>query len=220
MSRLALCKIFFALLCNITASGAIISAAMVGAMAKTADRTDNDDLVLRARVQADALGQLYELYYDRIFRFCVRRLFSKEVAEDVTSAVFLTIARSIRTFEGRTEQDFRGWLYAIAANQANAYIRKTSRRKRLLAQAAISMRASSTDSAGEPEKLDWPRLYVAILKLKPEHQTIIALRFFENLEFEEIGRILNIREVTLRVTLHRILVKLRSLLESGSDGEA
>ena len=62
---------------------------MVGAMAKTDMQIDIDDLVRRAHKEADALGRLYELYYERIFRFCVYRLFSKEAAEDVTSTVFL-----------------------------------------------------------------------------------------------------------------------------------
>jgi len=190
---------------------------MVGAMAKTVKRTDIDDFVQRARTEADALSQLYELYYERIFRFCVHRLFSKEAAEDVTSTVFLEIARGIRTFGGQTEQDFRNWLYAIAANQANAYIRKTSRRKRLLAEAASSMTAAATDNSSE---LDWPRLYAAILKLKPEHQTIITLRFFENLEFEQIAKIIDVRPATVRVTLHRILKKLRNHLQAVPDGEA
>jgi len=191
--------------------------AMVGAMAKIVKRTDIDDFVLRARTEADALGQLYELYYERIFRFCVHRLFIKEVAEDVTSTVFLEVARRIRSFGGRTEQDFRNWLYAIAANQANAYIRKTSRRKQLLAKAAApAVLLRKNEAAGE---LDWPMLYAAILKLKPEHQTIITLRFFENLEFEQIAKILNAREATVRVTLHRILTKLRNHLQTVLDGE-
>ncbi len=75
---------------------------MVGAMAKTVKQTDVDDIVVRARVEADALSQLYELYYERIFRFCVHRLFSKETAEDVTSTVFLKVADGIRRFGGRT----------------------------------------------------------------------------------------------------------------------
>lgn len=191
--------------------------AMVGAMAKIVKRTDIDDFVLRARTDADALGQLYELYYERIFRFCVHRLFIKEVAEDVTSTVFLEVARRIRNFKGRTEQDFRNWLLRIAANQANAYIRKTSRRKQLLAKAAApAVLLRKNEAAGE---LDWPRLYAAILKLKPEHQTIITLRFFENLEFEQIAKILNAREATVRVTLHRILTKLRNHLKTVLDGE-
>jgi len=203
-------------LCNITACRAIISLVMVGAMAKSVKQTDADNIVLRARTEAEALGQLYELYYERIFRFCVHRLFSKETAEDVTSIIFLEVASRIRSFGGRTEQDFQNWLYAIAANQANAYIRKTSRRKRLLAEAAGSMTDNTTDNSSE---LNWPRLYAAILKLNSEHQTIITLRFFENMEFEQIAKILDAREATLRVTLHRILKKLRRRLETVFEGE-
>ncbi len=192
---------------------------MVGAMAKLVERTEDDDLVLEARTQADALGRLYELYYERIFRFCVHRLFNKEIAEDVTSTVFLEVARGIRTFKGRTEQDFRNWLYAIAANQANAYIRKASRRKKLLAKAAGSMTASAAGSTDKSSGPDWPRLYEAILKLKPQHQTIVTLRFFENLQYEQIAQILNVKEATVRVTLHRILNELRNHLLTVIDGE-
>jgi RNA polymerase sigma-70 factor (ECF subfamily) len=191
---------------------------MVGAMAKVVERTEDDGLVLRARTEAEALGRLYEMYYERIFRFCVHRLFDKEIAEDVTSGVFLEVARGIRRFAGQTEQDFGNWVYAIAANQANAYIRKALRRKRLLAEAADSVRVShSMDDAPE---LDWPALYAAILRLKPLHQTIVTLRFFENLSYEQIARILNVRDATLRVAMHRILEKLRTHLRTVKDSEA
>jgi len=186
-------------------------------MVKVVGAREDDDLVVRARTQAEALGRLYELYYEPIFRFCVHRLFVKEIAEDVTSTVFLEMARGIRSFDGETLRDFHNWLYAIAANQASAYIRKTSRRKRLLAEAARSMKASSsTEQESEP---DWPRLYAAILKLKPQHQTIVTLRFFENLRYEQIAQILSIKEATCRVTLHRILDKLRKNLSTVLAGE-
>ena len=188
-------------------------------MAESISGSDADNLVFRARTDAVALGQLYEMYYERIFRFCVHRLFCKEVAEDVTSAIFLEVARRIRTFPGRTEQDFGNWLYAIATNQTNAYIRKTSRRKRILAEAAGAMQASAGKSSEDFSMLDWPALYQAILKLKPKHQTIVTLRFFENMDFEQIAKIMNTKEATVRVTLHRILKKLRNHLQTIADGE-
>ena len=167
------CGSFFVIFCNIFATCAIKPVAMVGVMAEIDKRTDIDALVVRARADADALGRLYELYYERVFRFCVYRLFSKDIAEDLTSTVFLEVARKIGKFTGRTEADFRNWVYAIAVNQANAYIRKTSRRKRLLAEAAGSMPTGCTDCGDKP---DWPKVYAAILKLKPKHQTIVTLR--------------------------------------------
>ena len=193
--------------------------AMVGAMAEIVNRTDGDVLVLRARTDAEALGRLYDLYYERIFRFCLCRLFSREAAEDITSIVFLTVARGIAGFKGRTQADFRNWLYRIAVNQANSYIRKTSRRKQLFEKAARLMQIRNINRADHSVELDWPALYAAILKLKPKHQTIITLRFFENLEFEEIGKIMKVRPSTVRVRLHRILRKLRSHLQNLFEGD-
>lgn len=186
-------------------------------MAKPVGQTGYDDLIVAAKTQASALGQLYDLYYDRILRFCVHRLFNRTTAEDITSSVFLTVARSMREFKGHTEQDFRAWIYTIAANQANAYIRKTTRRKRLM-ENVVAQRQAAEPGAGEWSQLDWPTLYAAVGQLKPEHQTIVTLRFFENLDYDEIGRIVDARPATIRVTLHRILKRLREALR-GDLGE-
>ena len=75
---------------------------MVGAMAKLVQHIEDDDLVLRARSQAEALARLYDIYYQPIFSFCVHRLFNKEIAEDVASSVFLEIARGICRKAGST----------------------------------------------------------------------------------------------------------------------
>jgi RNA polymerase sigma-70 factor (ECF subfamily) len=189
---------------------------MAGVMVKIVELT-NDDLVFRARTQADALGELYELYYERVFRFCVHRLFDREIAEDVTSTIFLEIAKNISDFSGNSEQDFGNWLYAIAANHTNAYIRKSSRRKKLLEEAARSEKNCVQENEEKSLELDWPKLYAAILKLKPQHQTIITLRFFENLSYEQIAQILKIKEPTLRVTVHRILNDLRNEIKNVFD---
>jgi len=196
---------------------------MVAIMAKPVEQTAYDDLVVLAKTQADALGRLYELYYDRIFRFCVHRLFNRTTAEDVTSSVFLTVARTMRDFKGRTEQDFRSWIYTIAANQANAHIRKTMRRKRLMGNVtgrrwAEDENVDDLAPRDDPEwsRLDWPAVYAAIQELKPEHQTVLTLRFFENMDYDEIGRVVHARPATIRVMLHRTLRHLQEVLRSDS----
>ena len=187
-------------------------------MTKAAEHTAYDDLVVRAKTQAAALGELYALYYDRILRFCVHRLFNRSTAEDVTSSVFLTVAETMRGFKGRTEQDFRSWIYAIAANQANAHIRKTTRRKRLL-ETAMAAQREADPQAGEWSSLDWPTLYAAVQELKPVQQTILTLRFFEDMDYDEIARIVNARPGTIRVTLHRVLRRLQEVLQEDLGGE-
>ena len=51
--------------------------------------------MMRSRTDREAFGRLYDIYYPRIFRHCLRRLFLRSVAEDVTSDIFLQVARKI-----------------------------------------------------------------------------------------------------------------------------
>ena len=69
--------------CNIFGACATIVVIMVDAMAKRFYHKD-ESLVLRGRSDASALGALYEKYYPGVYRFCVRRLYCKDAAEDVT----------------------------------------------------------------------------------------------------------------------------------------
>ena len=82
------------------------------------------------------------------------------------------------------------------------------------------MRIRNINRADRSVEFDWLALYAAISKLKLKHQTIIILRFFENLEFEQIAKIIKAKPSTVRVRLHRILGKLRDHLQSIMDGEA
>jgi len=192
--------------------------AMVAIMAKPVEQTAYNDLVILAKSQTAALGRLYDLYYDRIFRFCVHRLFNRSTAEEVTSSVFLTVAQGMPRFQGQTEQDFRSWVYTIAANQANAHIRKTMRRQRLMKN-VVALRRQQEQGSDEWSSLDWPTLYAAIQQLKPEHQTILTLRFFEDMDYDDIARVTGARPATIRVTLHRILRRLQKVLQGDSGGE-
>jgi RNA polymerase sigma factor (sigma-70 family) len=68
--------------------------------------------------------------------------------------------------------------------------------------------------------LDWSVLYTAILALKPAHQTMLTLRFFEDMDYDEIGRVTDTKPGTVRVTLHRILRRLKEGLRDDLGGEA
>jgi RNA polymerase sigma-70 factor, ECF subfamily len=192
---------------------------MVDAMVKKSTERKQDDLVIRAKLDADALGALYEIYYERILRFCVHRLFNRSTAEDATGSIFLNVARKIGDFKGKTEDDFRRWLYTIASNHVNGHIRKHLRRKTLLAEAAASRAAMDAQDATDSVGMDWPTVYQAILKLNHKEQTIVTLRFLESLSLVEIAGIIGARESSVRVTLHRSLKKLQNHLKVPFGGD-
>ena len=96
-------------------------------------------LVLKTPLDSAALGKLYDALYDPIWRYCLRRLYYRHVAEDAVSEIFLTMAQRIGEFRGKTLRDFRAWLYVIAANHASL---GSSVRNRALAACPTARRCS------------------------------------------------------------------------------
>jgi RNA polymerase sigma-70 factor (ECF subfamily) len=175
------------------------------------DGTDAD-LVVCARTDRDTLGRLYDTYYPRIFRHCLRRLFLRSVAEDITSDVFLAVAGQMRDFAGTSHDDFVRWVHAIATNLINAYLEQSQRRARLLEEAARQKAVHVVDESASPvnvSELDWPHVYETLLKLEPREQSIITLRFFEDMSHDQIAGILDMRPGAVRTALTRALEKLR-----------
>src|SRR5260221_2374213 len=141
----------------------------------------DDEVVVRARTDRTAFSLLYDRYYPRVARYCLRRLFDRSLAEDVVSEVFLQAAAHIGAFTGQTENDFRRWLFRIATHAVNAHLRQMRRRHELWGAAARSRHwdhlVSSPPSPAEHDLLDWPAVYQALLEFDEPHQTIGMLRF-------------------------------------------
>lgn len=170
---------------------------------------DDSQLIAEARSNPAAFVRLYRSHYDAVFRYCVHRLFERQAAEDVTSDVFLKAVENIRRFKGN-EKQFRNWLYRIATNAVNNYLRKTARRNRLLKVAREQANSQVADCVESADKL--ALLKEAVFVLKPRYQTIITLRFFENLKLTEIAEVLASSPGTVRSQLARALAKLRKVL--------
>ena len=171
-------------------------------------------LIARARKDPEAFVQLYRMHYDAIFRYCAHRLFERAAAEDVSSQVFLKVVEKLESFTG-DERRFRNWLYTIATNAVNHHLRETVLRNRLFERACEQANSSKGDCRASSEKL--ALLREAMLALKPRYQTIITLRFFENLKLTEIAEVLGSSPGTVRSQLARALAKLRKKITSAKQ---
>jgi RNA polymerase sigma-70 factor (ECF subfamily) len=177
--------------------------------------TDQDILIKRARSDRAAFAQLYRIYYERVFRYCCRRLFNRHAAEDVTSTVFFRVMRTISTFEGNSA-GFRNWLYRIATNAVNDHLKTAKKRAEAVRNAAQEYghrHAFATESDKEFQKKNLA-VKQAILSLKPKYQTVITLRFFEKMKLVEIAEILGKNPATIRTQLARALSGLRKELRA------
>ena len=171
---------------------------------------NDGQMIAEARSDPAAFVKLYRRHYDPVFRYCVHRLFERHTAEDITAEVFLKVVENLGRFRGN-EQQFRNWLYKIATNAANDHLRRTARRDCLL-KGARQQIGSQVADCGEPSTEKLALLREAVLSLKPRHQTIITLRFFENLKLTEIAEVLGSSPGTVRSQLARALAKLRKKL--------
>jgi RNA polymerase sigma-70 factor (ECF subfamily) len=183
---------------------------MVGSMK---NRTNTEQLSLTD--DQTALKALYDGYYDRIYAYCVHRLFCRTAAEDVTSQIFLSAARGFKAVAGQEFETHVRWLYGIAANQCNSYIRQHLTRRKIFEKFQAEQSHHQKDIDLQP---DWTAVYGAIAQLKPIEQTVITLRFFENMDYDQIAAIINKRQSSVRVVLHRALKKLQKLLNAADCG--
>jgi len=188
---------------------------MVGSMKQHRNTGELATLEISNRHGTEALEALYDGYYDRIYAYCVHRLFCRTAAEDVTSAIFLAAAKGIGSVSGDGPDVHVRWLYAVATNHCNGYIRKHLRRRKLFEK--FQQNHPSPDHAAGAGP-DWTAVYGAIAQLKPIEQTIITLRFFEDMSHDQIAAIINKRQTTVRVILHRGLKKLQKLLNAADGG--
>jgi RNA polymerase sigma-70 factor (ECF subfamily) len=180
------------------------------------NNTANDGkLIEEARSNAGALSELYRQHYDAVFRYCAHRLFDRHLAEDVTSTVFLGVVKNLHKFISGEfigdEKQFRNWLYTIATAAVNEHLRRKIRRERLLRWFGGQNNSQTTKETAVNDVSDRQLavLKEAMLSLQPKHQTIITLRFFENLKFEQIAEVLGASPGTVRSQLARGLAKLR-----------
>ncbi len=174
-----------------------------------------DELVVRAKIDREALGQHYDRYFPVVHGYCSRRLFDAAAADDVSSEVFLQLARTMRRFPGTTDEDFRRWVYRIATNAINAHLRQKLRRGELLRRAVSlgwwkTVDAESIELANEQQDA----VALAVSQLSLREQTVLGLRFMEGMSYEEAANVMGARPATLRVVASRAISNLRQRLSN------
>jgi RNA polymerase sigma-70 factor (ECF subfamily) len=184
----------------------------------TVSESEHVGLVQRACSDPDAFAQLYLMHYDNVFRYCVRRLFDRHSAEDVASTVFFKVMHNLDSFDG-TAIDFRSWLLRIATNAVNDHLRDARRRAEAMKKVVKNGRAEFDIAIDCDVELLERKIMLkqALLSLKPKYQTVITLRFFENMKLTEIAACLGKKPSTVRSWLLRATAKLRNKLDAAKN---
>src|SRR5882724_1458949 len=91
------------------------------------DQEREKKLIESAKTDKVAFSILYRHYFQQIFNYTLRRLGNIAAAQEVTSDTFLEAMIDIKNYEWRGIP-FSAWLYKIATNNSNSYLRKKSNR--------------------------------------------------------------------------------------------
>lgn len=173
------------------------------------EQLDEAVIVARARLDPAAFAPLYQTYLDPVYRYCYRRLGSRESAEDATSLIFERALRALPTFRG---ESFRAWLFTIAHNA----VTDDYRRRGAAAQFIDAL--DIVDPAPPPEQVallaDERRLLRTALGLLPaEQRQVIELRL-SGLPSVEVASILGKSPQAVRALQLRATRRLQTLLSS------
>ena len=174
----------------------------------------SQDTVVRGLVEraaggdAEAFGEIYSMFMDRIYRYVFYQVKNRTTAEDLTEEVFVKAWRGIAKYRYR-ERPFSAWLYRIAHNHVVDYFR-TDHQAKSLDEVKLT---DDSEPASEIEKKQLKKTVMnAMSNLSEQQKQILVLKFIEELDNQEIEQITGKSQGAIRVMQMRALAALRDSL--------
>lgn len=176
----------------------------------------------------NAFGELVEAYQDRVYNLALRMCGNADDAFDLAQEAFFRAWRGLSGFQ--FESAFSTWLFRLSSNVCLDWLRAKKRRPTVslttLDDEGEEVQLEIRDPGKGPEELllaaeDRKALAKALNELPVEYREILTLRAINDLSYEEISRILNLREGTVKSRLSRARLALRNkLLQNGNKTES
>ena len=161
----------------------------------------------------EKFGKIYDQYIDKIYRFVYLKVDGQEIAEDITSKVFI---KGLEAFQSPKEEikNPGAFLYQIARNAVVDHYRDKGRTRVVSADASPEIADPGTNAQDKAIlSADIDTIKKAIQKLKKEHQDIIIWHYLEDMPIANIAQLLDKPAGTVRVMLHRGLKDLQDIIK-------
>ena len=187
-----------------------------------------EQAVAAAPADARAFGRLFDQHLPRVYAFVARRVADRQVAEELTAAVF---ARALEAFRSGSLVDatFGGFVHLVASS---ALVDHELRNRR---QIPAGVRASDVRHAGDADAaevadelaarafasaIDRDALRRSLQDLPDRQRRVILLKYLDGLDPEEQCSVLRCSRQELAIELHRALRALRGLADQEASGAA
>ena len=174
---------------------------------------DEDLRVIALRDRERAFDLLVRKYRDRIYYHALYICKDSEEASDVAQDVFVRAYHEPRLFDEGFRT--RAWLFRVCTNRCYNIVRDRHRRGGILDRLGKSDEALRESHKAIDDVLSRELsegVARAMTDLSPEHRTILLLRYFEDLSYQEIADVLQIKLGTVMSRLSRAKVRLHEVL--------
>ena len=181
--------------------------------ATTAELADEQAVIEAAKVNPQKFTVIYEVYYEKIFRFIYQRMDDKKYAFDTTQQVFLKVLDNLHKYEYRGVP-FSSWLYRIASNEITNLFRQQKTQRTINIDTVNVYTIIEEIQESKIEQYHDKIVRIISEELEEDELQLIEMRFFEKRSFKEIAEILDITENNAKVKTYRILEKLKKSINN------
>ncbi len=181
---------------------------------KQANREIVENVVRRAQAgDQAAFAELYERYYDQIFRYVSFKCGSRLEAEDLTGEVFLRMLESIDKFKFQGFP-FTSWLYRIAHNLVVDNFRRKGRKPTVPLDKVLHFSSEKDGDMENQAQISWSmgEVVEAMTSLTDLQREVITLRFVAGLSIAETADAVGKKENAVKALQHAGIRKLRNLM--------
>ena len=179
--------------------------------------TRSKDLLKGARnFDQQVLGEIYDLYSGKLYAYAMRLLGSQDLAEECVAETFSRFLLALKNGGGPQEY-LQAYLYRVAHN----WITDTYRRQpppSLELKEELEAKDKSVELRTE-ERIQQNRLRRAMRMLTEDQRQVIALRFLEEMENEEVAAVMQKEVGAVKALQHRAVISLRRILTTLEDME-
>lgn len=173
---------------------------------------DNDIYTSMRRNPESGIRMVMQKYGEPVYWHARRLLVSHDDAQDAVQETFIKVYRSFNSL--KEAKALRSWIYRIATNEALRTIER-NKTPRLLTE---SIDDSATDIAAadytDYTDLEAVKLQKAILSLPPKQQATFNMRYYDEMEYQQIAEAMETTVSTVKVNYHLAKEKIIKYMNS------
>ena len=177
--------------------------------------TDNELLIqFRDPVTREkAFTAILKKYQEKLYWHVRRMVIGHDDANDVLQNVFIRVWNGLENF--REDSQLYTWLYRIATNETLTFLEQKKKRSSVSlsdVESGLSNKIKA-DQNFDANKLEW-KLQLAIQHLPEKQRIVFNLRYYDNMPYEEMSRVLETSQGALKASYHHAVKKVEAFLKT------